>query len=151
MRVRVSGIYIAGGQILLVNHSLYGKDQPFWSPPGGGIVFGETAEQALIREFKEETGLNATIGNFLFVNEHVQPPLHAIELFFEIKSVEGMVSKGMDPEISSENQIIEEVSMLRLEEIQSLPPNAFHSLFSRVRSLEQIFDLGKFLSQPKHN
>ncbi|MCE7066012.1 NUDIX domain-containing protein [Dyadobacter sp. CY326] len=146
VRVRVSGIYIIDNQILLVNHSLYGKNQSFWSPPGGGIQFGETAVTALQREIKEETGLVAVVGKFLFVNEHVQSPLHAIELFFEIKSVEGSLGRGVDPEISSANQIIEEVSMKRLEDIHSLPANAYHSIFTRIQSLEQIFTLNRFLS-----
>jgi len=148
VRVRVSGIYIVQDQILLVNHSLYGKNQSFWSPPGGGVIFGETAESALKREIKEETGLDAEIGEFLFVNEHLRPPLHAIELFFKIKSVQGKLEKGTDPEISTANQIIEEVKMMRLEEIRSLPVEAYHSIFARVRSLEEISGLGKFLSEP---
>lgn len=42
--------------------------EPFrgwWGLPGGAVELGETVEQALIREVREETGLDVDIGPFL--------------------------------------------------------------------------------------
>ena len=42
---------------MLVRSSNPHHDPPLWWLPGGGIDFGEAPEEALIREFAEETGL----------------------------------------------------------------------------------------------
>lgn len=44
-------------EILLVKR----KDVPIWVLPGGGIDKGETPEKAIVREVKEETGLNVIV------------------------------------------------------------------------------------------
>ncbi len=52
------GVYIFNdkNQILLgFRNSKHGNGS--WAPPGGHIEFGETPEQAIIREVKEETNL----------------------------------------------------------------------------------------------
>lgn len=41
-----------GDKMVLVNHPKSG-----WMPPGGGIEIGETYEQAVVREVKEETNM----------------------------------------------------------------------------------------------
>ncbi|MCE6987701.1 NUDIX domain-containing protein [Dyadobacter sp. CY323] len=146
VRVRVCGICISDGKILLVNHSLYSKNGFFWAPPGGGIQFGESAVEALQREFREETGLTVEVGELLFVNEHIQAPLHAVELFFEIRSFQGVLSKGNDPEISNSGQIIEEVKFMGWNDIREFDSDQVHSVFSRLASLEGFRKLGKYIS-----
>jgi 8-oxo-dGTP pyrophosphatase MutT (NUDIX family) len=44
---------------------------PFWFTPGGGLVSGETYEQAALRELLEETGITATIGPCVWTRRHV--------------------------------------------------------------------------------
>ena len=36
---------------------VYAKDKGYWTPPGGGMEPGETYEQAVIREVREETNM----------------------------------------------------------------------------------------------
>jgi len=141
VRVRVCGIYIENNKLLLVNHALDSSTSSFWYPPGGGVEFGETAADALKREFKEETGLKVDVGEMLFMNEFIQPPLHAIELFFYIRSAMGELMTGSDPEFSGQDQIIKEVRFLTIEEIKALPDIFAHNLFKRINSIDDILGL----------
>ncbi len=145
MRVRVCGICVHEGRILLVNHSLYGTDA-FWSPPGGGVYFGETAGHALAREFREETGLEVTVGNLLFVNEHIADPLHAVELFFEISSFTGQLAAGFDPELAADGQVIRDVRFMDWADIEALGPAQRHRVLNMAGSLAGIFTLNKYMT-----
>ena len=59
------GVCIADGKVLLC----FPKDRSYAYLPGGHIEFGETGRVALVREMKEETGLDATAGELLGVVE----------------------------------------------------------------------------------
>lgn len=83
LRVRVAG-YIQNqeGKILLIKQKKRNKD--YWLLPGGGIEFGESAPAALIRELKEELNLDTNVGDFLMLNENIDPrgERHLIQLVF---------------------------------------------------------------------
>jgi 8-oxo-dGTP diphosphatase len=147
VRVRACGICILNERVLLVNHKMYEDGSPFWSPPGGGIEFGEPATEAVRREFLEETGLEVQAGKLLFINEHIQPPLHAVELFFEVKAQSEILSKGSDPELT--RQIIEEVRFFSMQEISGLPSGHVHAVFGRITSLSDLFKMNSLISLAK--
>ncbi len=48
------------GRFLVVRQQFNGGD--YWDLPGGRMEHGETPHQTIIREVKEETGLEVTIG-----------------------------------------------------------------------------------------
>ena len=59
------GVCVKDGKVLLCR----GKGAASTYLPGGHIEFGETGAEALVREMKEETGLDSTAGKLLGVVE----------------------------------------------------------------------------------
>lgn len=86
LRVRVAAlIKDKKGKILLVQQTK--KNSSYWLLPGGGIEFGETAEEALHRELKEELSLQVMQSEFLLLNESIDPmkKKHLVQLVFQTK------------------------------------------------------------------
>ena len=133
LRVRVCGICVQDNKILLINHSGLNESNEFWSPPGGGLQFGETIEECLKREFLEETNTTISVGKFLKVREFVKPPLHAIELYYEVKIESGIVKKGFDPEM--EEQIIQDIQWVSYEEVLSKEEGRVSEVLVEIASL----------------
>ncbi|EEY34688.1 NUDIX domain-containing protein [Pseudoleptotrichia goodfellowii] len=84
-RVRVAGILIENERILLIEHSK--NDKKYWLVPGGGVDWGESTAESLIREYKEETNLDIEVESFLFLSETIAPDKekHVINLYFKVK------------------------------------------------------------------
>lgn len=63
--IRVTGILIENNKILIVKQKL--SELRAWSLPGGRLERGETLEQGLKRELKEETGLDVQLEQLLYI------------------------------------------------------------------------------------
>jgi len=137
LRIRVNGILIEDDKILMAKHQM-GSNRIFWSVPGGGMIFGLNAEENLIREFHEETGLLIAVEKYLFVHEFLDPPLHGMEHFFEIKKIGGNLGLGTDPELLPEKQILAEIRWMTINELQSLPREALHQIFWGIKSVKDL-------------
>lgn len=94
---RVCGIVIADGKILAM------KDErsPYYYLPGGRVMMGETAEQAIIREIREELACAPTIQRPLWLNQAFfvedveQTQYHEICLYFLLDITDtDILSKG---------------------------------------------------------
>ena len=74
------------GKVLILKRAhgdVYGGK---WCLPGGKVDFGQTAEEAIVREVKEETYLECTSAQFLFYIDGlpIEPDdKHYLTLFFE--------------------------------------------------------------------
>jgi ADP-ribose pyrophosphatase YjhB (NUDIX family) len=68
--VGVGGVVFIGGRVLLIKRRfepLAGR----WSLPGGAVEIGETLAEGLIREMKEETGLDVDVGPVVDVFDRI--------------------------------------------------------------------------------
>jgi 8-oxo-dGTP diphosphatase len=70
--VRIYGILIDSTHGLLVSDEFIRGDY-FTKLPGGGLEYGEGTRDCLIREFKEETGLDVIIGDHIYTTDFYQP------------------------------------------------------------------------------
>lgn len=80
----VAGLLKKGQQVLVgqrpEDHSLAGQ----WEFPGGKIELGESPEEALARELKEEIGIDAEIGGLKLAVTHSYEDVGIIIMFYEV-------------------------------------------------------------------
>ena len=86
---RVAGILIQDGKVLLQRQ----VGDPGYAFLGGHVNFGETSEEALVREFKEELGADILPQRLLWIGENFFPwggkDCHQICLYYLVNLGEG--------------------------------------------------------------
>ena len=71
----VAGILLKAGRIFATRRGK-GEFKGGWEFPGGKIEPGETPQEALIRELREELAVEVSVGELLCVVEHDYPAFH---------------------------------------------------------------------------
>jgi 8-oxo-dGTP diphosphatase len=93
-RVVVAAIIRNRNKLLLAKEVLEsGRER--WIFPGGGVNFGETLEEAVKREIKEELGMEIEVEKLLGFKEAIFPKVnyHTIIFFFLAKPLEELSIK----------------------------------------------------------
>jgi ADP-ribose pyrophosphatase YjhB (NUDIX family) len=97
--VGVGGVLVRDGRVLLIRR---GKEplRGRWLIPGGSVEWGETLEQAVVREMEEETGLQVRPTEVLAVVDRIEPgdpaPYHYVIVDFLCEYVSGRERAGSD-------------------------------------------------------
>jgi 8-oxo-dGTP diphosphatase len=85
-----AGIIHQDGKVLVGQRRRADRHPLKWEFPGGKVEAGETPQQALIRELREELKIEATVGSELARYEHEYPSGSRVHLlFFAIPAFSG--------------------------------------------------------------
>ena len=93
----VDGVYVKDGKILLLKRNVE-PFKGFWHLVGGHVEENESLKEAVKREFKEETGLDVTVGGIIDGRIEVTFDRIKIIVAFEVTSAEGEIR------LNSENE-----------------------------------------------
>ena len=75
-RIEVVAAIIRKGDRIFATQRGYGEFKDWWEFPGGKMEPGETAEEALVREIREELATEIRIDKFLYTVEWDYPQFH---------------------------------------------------------------------------
>ena len=74
--IKVVAAIITEGEKFFATQRGYGAWKDWWEFPGGKVEAGETPEEALVREIREELDTTVSVDEFLMTVEYDYPEFH---------------------------------------------------------------------------
>ena len=142
VRIAAYGVIVKDGELLLTHWNEEGRTG--WTLPGGGLEDYETAEDAAVREIREETGYEAELVTLLGIDSRFVEPadrwvpngrgFHALRIIYIARIVGGMLTH----EIGGSS---DEARWVPLDQVGELPtvslvPAAIDLLLKRLAKNE---------------
>jgi len=124
-RVAAYALMVRDEQVLLTRISALGFHSGSWNLPGGGVGHGEAPRDALVREVREECGVDCEVGDLLDVDDvHFSgtapsgryEDFHSIQLVFE-----ATVPPDAEPHVVEVGGTTEAVAWLPIDALDDEP------------------------------
>ena len=95
---RYQGAVIRDSRILLVKHTEHESGRSYWNLPGGGMESGESEEECVRRELKEETDLDVKVLSLLLDESAHPDSVYSFWKTYLCEADSGEASVGYEPE-----------------------------------------------------
>lgn len=125
----VTGVVVKDGKVLLGRHT-YGGGNGKLIIPGGYVNVGETPQEALVREYLEETGVTVKPGNIIGIRFN----MHDWYIAFRAEYVYGEAHSDNDE--NSEVVWLDVNEALERDDVPELTKKLIQSAISEDRGLE---------------
>jgi ADP-ribose pyrophosphatase YjhB (NUDIX family) len=122
-RVTAYGVIRRADELLLTRVSARGFHTGLWNLPGGGVDHGESPADALVREVREECGVDCEVGELLAVHDDhfsgVAPTgrfedFHSVQLIFRAE-----LAAGAEPRLAEVDGTTDAVEWISVADIAS--------------------------------
>jgi 8-oxo-dGTP diphosphatase len=87
-RVGVAGVIVREGRVLLVRHT-YGEKQGRWAMPGGYTNHDERLDESVVREVREELGLETEVVDLIGLVTRYTERGGAVFVVFRLRPISG--------------------------------------------------------------
>ncbi len=124
--VRVAAAIIQNENQIFATQRGYGDFKDGWEIPGGKIEPGETPEEALAREIKEELDTEIAIGKLVYVVEYDYPQFHLTMYCYFCRVISGDL-------VLKEHEAARWLTKDTLDSVEWLPADV--DLIERLREL----------------
>ena len=118
---RAAGIMIENGHVLLHKQ----VDDSYWALPGGGIELGESSEETIVREMKEELGYDVEVERTVWMAEtffeHRGDAMHEVAFYYLLKIKDLHFREGPFDGLEGERLIYQWIPIDELENIELKP------------------------------